>query len=260
MQDFCEIIYPWGCVDMSTAIARFKTAEGFVVAADRRCYDRKAKTVVSENVQKIFPIEGEAMALTIAKEAALIYPSFQFDFSKEIPTYAKSITGLVGMYAYAAELATRFDEALTASGRPIMDKWPTRFPESETVIMLDGYHSSTGQPDQMEITLYHERPSISRVDVRQKGLCIGSDAIVRSLNSLTDKRLAKYCYEQPETLSDAIDAAKKFIRAHSDPAAELIDPHTYASVGMELNIASITRAEGFRWVPGFEPDHSSTLS
>ena len=240
---------------MSTAIARFRTPEGFVVAADRRSYDAISQTIKGEHDQKIFPVEGETIALSLAKDVLIEYSSFQFDFVAEVPKYT-SIKGVCGLYQYAAELATRLDLALIASGRPISKHWPNRTNrELETVILLDGYH--TGEANQIEIRLYHERPSISRVFVCESDSFIGSRQIVEIFNSREDRRLSGYRYNSPQTLQDAIEAAKKFIWAHCDPISESIDPHTFQSVGRNLNIA-IVDPRGFRWVDGFDPQSSST--
>ena len=61
-----DLIFP-PLLQMSTSIVRIYTPEGFVIAADGRNYNADTKTVVSDSVQKIFPIEqmGGRLAYTL---------------------------------------------------------------------------------------------------------------------------------------------------------------------------------------------------
>jgi hypothetical protein len=54
------------------------------------------------------------------------------------------------------------------------------------------------------------------------------------------------------TLADAIVIARNRVRAHFDPVAIKLDPSCRA-MGGHIHIAKVTREEGLRWVPGFEP-------
>jgi hypothetical protein len=48
-------------------------------------------------------------------------------------------------------------------------------------------------------------------------------------------------------LSAAIDAARNFIGACSDPIAQEITGETYQRIGGEIHLATITPNEGFQW-------------
>lgn len=81
---------------MSTAIARIYTPEGFVVAADGRAYDPDNRMVISDSVQKIFPIEQSRrrLAYALAGTAGLTRknsPEVVFDFVSET---AKAVEAL----------------------------------------------------------------------------------------------------------------------------------------------------------------------
>ena len=75
-----------------------------------------------------------------------------------------------------------------------------------------------------------------------------------------DPRLEKYrtdaCrsianrFKHPDTaigLQDAIEAARNFIGACSDPIAKEIEGVTYQRIGGEIQIATVTPKNGFQW-------------
>jgi hypothetical protein len=52
----------------------------------------------------------------------------------------------------------------------------------------------------------------------------------------------------PVPLKDAIEAARNFIGACSDPVAQEIEGETNQRIGGELQLATITPTDGFQWV------------
>jgi hypothetical protein len=81
----------------------------------------------------------------------------------------------------------------------------------------------------------------------------GSPSVLEVLHDRQDTRMASYklSTERPETLAEAIVPAEKFIEAQLDPEARDIDPSILANDGgARVHIASITEADGFRWVRG----------
>ncbi len=89
----------------------------------------------------------------------------------------------------------------------------------------------------------------------------GSPAII----DLIDKQDPQFLkYSQPRrdavfTLSEGIDRAEKDIRAHCDPVALKVDPDRCGGIGGRIQIATVTRSQGFKWVAGFEPADASCL-
>ena len=56
-----------------------------------------------------------------------------------------------------------------------------------------------------------------------------------------------------ETLQQGIDRVHKDILLHYDPEARELDEKACSHIGGRVQIATVTFAEGFKWVPGFEP-------
>jgi len=47
--------------------------------------------------------------------------------------------------------------------------------------------------------------------------------------------------------------ARQFITRCGGPEGRAIDPEIAATIGGRIHMATITPANGFRWIPGFEP-------
>jgi hypothetical protein len=238
---------------MSTAIARMVTTEGLVIAADCRKFDREKNVVVSESAQKIFPVMAKKLAYILSGTTVITRAYTDeviFDFVSET---AKAVGALPehlnDVRQCASALKTVLRRALLLAIGEIPGWWRC-LAENQTIISVDGH--SGGDLELREVVFDYQPDDFCHG--RDKGGWIGSQSIINVLYDRTDPRLEAYKLSPgtPSTLLEGVSAAKKYILAYSDPEAREIDPKTCAAVGSRLHIATITQADGFRWVPGFE--------
>jgi hypothetical protein len=129
------------------------------------------------------------------------------------------------------------------------------------LLFLVGYYE--GLASWTDIRFWHDNqelkvPTIYSERLRRGRLKIsGAAQIAHLLYKTDDPRLAAYRRRAPDkeedlSLSEAIKVAEMYIRACCDPAARQMDQDC-ASIGGHIHIATITPAEGFKWVEGYEP-------
>jgi hypothetical protein len=137
-------------------------------------------------------------------------------------------------------------------------------------IYLDGYFN--GQPFRTGIRFYHVNQELAwgqtfhDLSHCYKTALSGPRQVAYLLFETEDTRLDRYRTDacrligrrgkNPDTvitLQDAIDAARNFIAASSDPvASEIEGKDNYRRIGGRIHIATVTAKDGFRWVPGYE--------
>jgi hypothetical protein len=250
MQDEAVSLY-WSVLDMPTAIARAFTEQGFVIAADCRAYDDIAKEIKSDLVQKIFEVPGRPIACSVSGDSIFSYGNFEFDFVSTLRQIIEIPMLELDFANYATWLGDTLLNQMVRAGRPeISAGTPIRSDEIRSRISLDGYGPGNG-PEQWALCFYPQRRSW--FSFNRDSAWIGSTAITRVLKNPKDSRLLAYKRTEPSTLEEAKNSAITFIRAHTDPEAEAIDPDKFRSIGKQIHMATITPAEGFRWVAGFEP-------
>jgi hypothetical protein len=240
---------------MSTAIARIDTPEGFVIAADCRAFDYLKGVVSSDSVQKIFPVPNRRLAYTLAGPTIVTRgepDEIVFDFVEEAKKALQRLPkNLNNVDEFAEAVGSVLYRSLALANNLDTSNWLEYLAEGKpTMISLDGYYDSEVAV-QLEL-VFNYRP-YAPYHIEQRGGWIGSRTVNKVLRDRRDPRLVSYRFEEPTNLSDAISAAQKYILAYSDPEAHKIDPDTCASVGKRIHMATITQANGFRWVPGFEP-------
>ena len=266
-----------GCTPMSTAIVREYTAEGFVIAAD----GRKSKpdgTVVSDTVQKIFPHVGPGRVLAYSLAGTVMFTAdhdendIVFDFVAQTAEVAKSLSAIrsKNLVGFGKRLGDAINRRLAdAKGRNLFSQYTTcensPIERGYTIarIFVDGY--CDGIPSRINIRFFHENqilrtPDVLTSDLNQ-GWMYGSKDIADLLFATDDQRLAAYRIPKartnfstgPPTLRDAIEYAKSYIRACSDPVALQIDPKSCSAIGGHIHIASVTTDGGFQWWPDYEP-------
>lgn len=131
-------------------------------------------------------------------------------------------------------------------------------------IRFDGYFN--GQPFRAGIRFYHLDQELRWGTISHdlnrwhKTILLGSMRVASVLLETEDPRLEKYrtdaCrfianrFKHPDTaigLQDAIEAARNFIGACSDPIAKDIEELAYQRIGGEIQIATVTPKNGFQW-------------
>jgi hypothetical protein len=254
---------PSTCFPMATAIARIVTPEGVVIAADGRAVDKFNGTILTDSMQKIFPARNRMLAYSVSGIALLTKGDsddvlFDFLTATHAAVAMPFLQRQLSMHSYASTLAMLLHDSLSLTrqdaGVSQTTTWPTPQADSQTVICLDGYCESE-MAEQRELIFYHNRPPGFAVHVTHNGYWIGSQRVRNVLYDRADPRLAAYKmpFLEPNTVSEAISRATKYIHAYGEPDARSIDPKVCDSVGNRLHIATITPANGFQWVSGFEP-------
>lgn len=127
-----------------------------------------------------------------------------------------------------------------------------------STVFVEGYFR--GDPEQAVARFFHEKQVLREPEVSSHP-CVqeyvwGSNEVSRLINETQDPRFARYRvpYSGGEPpLQLAIEIAKNYIQAHSDPAALDVDEKICHAIGGRIHIATITPADGFRWVSGFDP-------
>jgi hypothetical protein len=248
------------CIPMSTVITWFRTVEGFVIGSDGRNSDAETHQVITDDAQKIFPVErphvrlAYALAHTIRLGRAA--DQVMFDFPTEVPRAFEVLSARrrTDWQLYLRALAKTLSERLNASRNSsglTLDK-PT-----ETYIFLGGY--------------FEKRVKVGHIHFRHGAVSseaepyvhppefnappFGSEAVF-DLISKGDSRFSQYSEPKRKnvfTLSEAISRAEKDIRAHCDLEALKLDPDRCRGIGGRVQIATVTFTHGFRWVRGFEP-------
>jgi hypothetical protein len=130
-------------------------------------------------------------------------------------------------------------------------------PLQETTIFLDGYWD--GRAKRAHIKFFFDGQQVPEVsaDPLHPGAVLGAASmeVLKILMSDVDDGLLG-AYRTPvfgiATLGDAIRATKAVIAAHCDPQALTVDPKC-AAMGGHVHICKLTFADGFQWLPGFEP-------
>jgi hypothetical protein len=275
------------CISMPTALAHLFSDDGFVIAADGFSIVRRADgpTIESRRAQKIVHLSGidRDVACAFVGIGTLFSDAGEpaFDFTAECVKAAQTIRSRPTRDAndFASQICLLVQQNLVAVKRGgSLSRYPRTEPprlgesgHTMVRIYLDGYFN--GQPFRTGIRFYHVDqelawgPAFHDLGRSYKSILTGSDRVARLLFDTEDPRLDKYrtdaCrrvatrYKHPDTvitLQDAIEAARNFIAACSDPAAlEIEGKDNYHPIGGRIHIATVTPRDGFRWVPGYEP-------
>lgn len=279
------------CIPMPTALACIFSEDGLVIAADGLNLIRTSDSLRrdSDRVQKIFHLSGidREVACSFFGRVTLLNDADEmvFNFIYACQEAAKSVRSISARDAseFAAQICPLILEKLESvkeagklSRYPKPESAQPGEPGSTLVrIFVDGYFN--GQPHRTGIRVFHVDQKLGW-DLRphdlsrwRKTLFYGARRVANLLFETNDPRLEKYrtdaCkligtrFNYPDTaigLEDAVDAARNFIGACSDPLAKEIEGDTYQRIGGEVHIATITPNEGFRWRD--RPKHFEPLS
>ncbi len=259
---------------MPTAIVRIFTGEGFVIGADGLETAEPGDAFVSDSLQKIFHVPGKDKQLAHAvcgihritsdKDGEILW-----DLHAQVQTTARALANArsATLYEYATRLSRPIHRALLMAGRsgklaeyPALPVVPYRYGSTIAEILIDGYYR--GFPSRAGIRFFHDKqklcgPQISPKSVEELDLC-GSRPIWNAFCDVNDKSLAAYrppCFHSPPwSLVESAEAIRGYIQACSSPEGKEIDDEAHKVIGGHIHIATITPVEGFRWVPGYEPD------
>jgi len=248
---------------MPTALVRTYTTGGFVIAADGRMRSDRTWAIVSDTTQKIFEVGDQRRMLAYAfVGAAKLTPDDSdevvFDFISETAKVVRVLATrkTKNLFGYAVRLS-RAIQAL------LMDAKDVRFPvegkqqPNETGIticrlFLDGY--CNGLPSRAAVRFSHEDQKLSKPEISDPGieeddfLARGSKIVAQLLLDTNDERFSAYRVaptQFSDSMSWAIERAKQYILACSDPKGTEADEEGCKHIGGRIHIATVKRESGF---------------
>jgi hypothetical protein len=240
---------------MPTVISSLPTAEGFVIGSDGRSCGPDGQ-IITEEAQKIFSLDRPAMRLAYGIFGTAKIGSDDdgvlFDFETQIPLMVERMGRSRNWWEFLASISAQLRESLDGirSGRPdAIDH------ERGTFISMGGFfenHQKLGHLEvnykagSTEVEPHNYSPGFSYP--------FGSIKLFDLLNN-GDPRFAKYA--QPSRvgirrLQDGVERVRQDILLHYDHEARALDASTCSHIGGRIQIATVTFAGGFSWVPGFE--------
>jgi hypothetical protein len=258
-------------IPMSTAIFRRYTPHGFIIAADSRNSNPLDHSVISNECQKIFCIrncEGTfamvfsgTVGITADEGEELVWDLCQEALKSAASLESRRTSTLHGMAVRICRPVNQLLREIKKDGRT------SKYPDFEPFIVgdggttiarlfIDGYHR--GIPARVNVRFWHEtqrlmEPDIRHVDLYLGDIIYGSATIGDLLWRSEDPRFSALRLKPSgDPITDAIQTSESYIRACSIPEAAAIDERCYA-IGGDPQIATITPAGGFQWVPGYEP-------
>jgi hypothetical protein len=243
------------CIQMPTAISAVPTLDGFVIGSDGRSCGLEGE-IKSDEVRKIFSISHKEAQLAYALMGEVSFGhsgvAALFDFGVEVPSSVRYLGAPSTPWEYlgrlAVELRTKFNLA-----RGALRIEPTE--GSETTIVVGGFYGK--MQGLGYVTLKHNRNSTEESVLNfppGASFPFGSVPVVELMHA-GDPRFAQYARPSRiglKSLRDGIERVRKDILIHYDPEARRIDEKACSHIGGRIQIATVTLADGFRWVPGFE--------
>lgn len=247
------------CEPMSTAVVRIFTPEGFVIAADglRKYADGR---VLSENVQKVFPTQSRLwghLAFALTGWTWVENDSVKMDWA----SHAKSVAA--SLESKPIRDTEQYGELLSGKIRGWVSDNKSKFREyynqlipQDTKLLLCGYVDGGPRLSTHRLTfgqkIRHE--CTEKFSPHQSAAWFsGSPVIKQILLDGTDRNFDRYkttglekLGQEEISLVEAIDVAKNYILACSDPKAREIDKNC-EQIGGHIHIATITPQTGFKW-------------
>lgn len=246
-------------IEMSTVISWLATAEGFVIASDGRDTGSEGETL-ADNAQKIFFVDkpGVRLAYGLADTVRIGQSPDRvlFDFHQETARAAEEIAETPPKYwwAYLTALMTELTETLNRKRWAAND---TLAEETQTYISIGGFYGKHLKSGHLYfrhgIATTESEPYIHPPGLQPPPF--GSQKVFEAL-ATGDARLARYSSPPRQrvlTLAQAIKRVRNDVLAHCDAEARNVDQSAPWPYGGRVQIATVTFADGCRWVAGFEP-------
>lgn len=264
---------------MPTAIIVAHTSQGHVIAADGRSRKEQGNvwTIFRDDEQKIFSVTDESVcfAFAITGTARLSADDDEndivFNFNSTIPRIAQSIR--TESFGDAAGYFRRLVESINdsfrdsiadarqAGKRVAYPNYPDEFgPGMIIQLFLCGYYRSEPYNVIVRFSQRDEIPVAPEI-VRRLGAgdsaVSGSGEVSRLLFATADPRFSEYRYSPSNpTFEQWAILAKKYVAACMSEPGLAADPVLSPGIGGHVHAATVTLADGFKWIPGFEPTAS----
>jgi hypothetical protein len=240
---------------MPSVISSVPTNEGFVIGSDGRSCGPEDQ-VISDTVQKIFPFQKSGIRLAYGMfgtaRIGLDANNILFDFHVEIPLAMERASSARNWWEFLSLLTKHLTESLDRTRA----QFPSDLdPDSLTTVTMGGFYGKFLKLGHIQFN--HKEHTEAEPHNYATGFSFpwGSIPLFELLNS-GDPRFAAYANPKRvglKTLADGVERVHKDILLHYDPEARKIDEKTCSHVGGLVQIATLTFADGFKWVPGFEP-------
>jgi hypothetical protein len=260
------------CIPMATALAHIHSDEGFAISADGMMTRRRADgglEIASEIEQKIFHLPGSDRVAACSFAGTVTLDSddstrVAFDFIAETLKAAQNLESkpMKDANDFAGQIGDLVQKRLETARRSEDFRRPLGWKQGLR-ICIDGYFNA--QPSRAVVEFHHiKQESAHKVHLHHllwhPAWLSGSIEVTRLLFDSDDPRFSQYrthaCKRvaardaHPEirvTLSDAIEAGRKFIEACSSAIAREIDDENCRGIGGHIHIATITPKAGFDW-------------
>jgi hypothetical protein len=256
---------------MSTAIAGFLTQEGFVLAADGRELNSDGCSVISDQVQKVFPLScaDGVFAFTLSGTAALTADNstervvdiifalnrsakrLAFRRYKSPSDYVNALCSPVHSAIEEAKSSGKFSLYPNSGG---VKAGPYELGTTIATLVIMGYHQS--HACHFRVRFFHEdqileSPTIS--DDPRTEFAFGSSKVLSILGDPRDTRLSAYHGAEPyqtpfSSITEAAEIGRKYIEACSSPEGRSIDEQFCRGIGGHIHIAKVTPKNGFQWI------------
>jgi len=259
-------------IPMSTALLKHYLSPGFVLGADglkQKIEDDGTTTTEIDSCQKIFPIRqrGRALAYSLTGTVQLDGETSQragFDFAARTRDAIKSMakSKATDLKAYVTDVCASLSGLLyDAKTSGEIARYPAQGGTDHTIIeiLFDGYYE--GKPVSVSARFFHDNQVLASPEILNElndegGMrIIGSTQIATRLfktdDPLFDIYRQSWIGDSPLVL--AVQKAKSYFLACSNPEVRKLDPRACATIGGRTHMATITREQGFQWVEGFKP-------
>jgi len=248
--DFGEDIFPIKALfeESMTAIARIHAPEGFVIAADGRALHGSRIRDDETKIMSLNPVVG-AMSC-----AGAGIGSIGMIGVTKIIDHAMGASFLIG-----PDEPINFEHYLELLAERVRVRVRDKFPKpssdpfaSKTAkLFLDGFFR--GRPVRGCIEIIHDPTEGARAIPSPEEITTGKSRVYGWEEIWASVRLKS----DPTNLRDAIETVKAVIEAHCVESEELKQKHRELATiwpwGGHIHMATVTLANGFQWVPGFEP-------
>lgn len=252
---------------MPTAIAAMKTSGGFVAAADGlsgKLEDDGTFKVLDSQVQKVFRLEGFGKHLTWTVSGNADVRSddgnIAIDLIDVIGNCAKAflVIDAANLSAFADGIGRCVNDSLRAAKAEEKFTKYADNPSGDIFRMfIQGYYN--GRPEQCARRFWHkdqvlqEPEDRTEADIVENRYLTGSGTVLNAIFEHSNVKLSAYNLAGYYTIVEAVEFARKCIEVHMTKEARTIDSITCRAIGGRTHIATITKAQGVQWVPGFEP-------
>jgi hypothetical protein len=254
MQSFCGELWSrpknWFSENGMTAILTGCLREAVFIGADSRKWDSLMHAPLSDEVQKVFEIRDKSRKLAYALTGSVASANGVFDLVQECRRESVRLASrnFESLRTYVEPFIHVIRNSLT-KGKAAGEL----FPPDEVIVRMFvvGFIKKRGACQAL-LTFTHDKQVLQEAQVAcgpvSPGWMSGSGCEVAKQMVLGDSTTLPI----DTTLSDAAELTKRLIEAHKEHLQTT--GHEFCNlVGGPPQFAMVTFANGFEWLPGYEP-------